>query len=73
MKAQRRYKRQQLDESKNEKSAEFCENDDRYIPLPTLSTLNKSNRPFNLDEIRSLIYLVSITKTKKYQTSPDIA
>lgn len=62
----RGYKCQRLNKSENEESAKFDKSDHKYIPLSALSTQKKSNRLSKLDNTRSLIYLVSITKTKSY-------
>lgn len=69
MKAQRGYKHWQIDESDNEESTGFNkhENNDGFIPLSPSLSQTESNRSSNLGkEIRSLTYLVSITKKKLY-------
>lgn len=69
MKAQKKYKRWQIDKSKNEESASFDkhESNDRYIPLFLLFSQTESNRLSNLGErTRSLTYLVNIIKKKSW-------
>lgn len=67
MKAERKYRRRQIDKSENKESAWFDkhENNDRYISLFLFLFQMELNRPLNLEErIRSLTHLISITKKK---------
>ena len=62
MKAIKKQKRPQFDESENEESQRFIDHEsDGYISFLLFLSQRESNRPLNLGkETKSLIYLISI-------------